>query len=242
MYASEYIWQLDPQEAGTITGNGLSAIVNWSNDFYGEVEVTVSGSNDCGMSMESDPLVVTIEPLPEAAGDISGEDEVCQGNTDTYTVTPVNFADTYNWMLEPADAGTTTVNGNEVNITWSDTFEGAAVLKVAGVNDCGEGEWSNDFVIAVMDCTGIGNNPQGSTLSIYPNPTTGKFTLELNANDKVNMKVLNTIGKVVYEMNNLEVKGFYIKVVDLSNLAEGVYYLRLEGNTLNTTEKIVISR
>ena len=242
MYATEYIWQLDPEEAGSISGSGLSVTVNWANDFHGDVEITVSGSNDCGMSMESDPLAVNIAPLPEDAGNISGEDEVCQENTDTYTVTPIGFADTYNWSLEPSEAGTVVNNGSECNITWSDSYEGAAVLKVAGVNDCGEGEWSDGFDITVMNCTGIGNNPQGSTLSIYPNPSTGNFTLELNANDKVTLKILNTIGKTVYQISNMEVKGFYTQALNLNDLAEGVYYLRLEGNTLNTTEKIVISR
>ena len=43
--------------------------------------------------------------MPETAGDISGNNETCQGYEEMYTVDIISFSDTYNWVLEPAEAG-----------------------------------------------------------------------------------------------------------------------------------------
>jgi hypothetical protein len=45
-----YEWMLSPEEAGTITGSGLEATVNWIKNWEGQAEITVRSANDCGYS------------------------------------------------------------------------------------------------------------------------------------------------------------------------------------------------
>jgi len=240
-HATQYIWTLLPNAAGTITGTGLSASVTWSPDFHGQAEVMVMGVNSCGQGTLSLPLTATLDPLPEAAGQIEGSHEVCQSFTDIYTVAQIGHSNSYNWMLTPAEAGAMVINSNEATITWAPDFEGTAVLKVCGVNNCGEGTISANFEIVVENCTGIQNYVSDQAISIYPNPNSGSFTLNLDVNDEVVIKMVNAIGEVVYLSEKVTLNGQFIQTIEL-DLPNGVYYFKVEGNSTNLVEKIVISK
>ena len=56
------------------------------------------------------------------------------------------------------------------------------------------------------------------------------------------MKVLNTLGSVVMEVNNIPVSGKYSKTVDLSKMAEGIYFLKVDGDSGMIIRKIVVER
>ena len=241
-YATEYVWMISPADAGVITGNGMDAEVNWANDYFGDVEISVYGTNDCGDGDESTAFDVTVEPLPEAADDITGSETGCQGYTEIYSVPAITYADDYVWTMDPPEAGTTTENGAECTVIWSDTYEGIATMKVCGTNDCGDGAWSAEFEVMVENCTGIGSIRNNGIVAIYPNPSTGVFTVEFNATDIVNLSLVNAIGEVVYQMDRLELNGAFTHQIDLANVAEGIYYLKMSGKSINKIEKIVISK
>ncbi len=64
---------------------------------------------------------------------------------------------------------------------------------------------------------------------IYPNPTTGVLTIELlleNTSDIANVIVLDEVGKVVKRTQASNTKSY----IDISHLANGVYFLKIEGN------------
>ncbi len=235
---TEWSWEFEGGTPETSTEQNPAVIYYEMGEF--DVTLTVTGSS--GSNTTTKENYINTVPKPETPDNMAGEEEVCQGNTDLYTCDEVAYASSYVWALNPPDAGTLVENGVECTITWSDQVMGMATLKVCGINDCGEGPWSEEYEVLIQNCTGIESNTDESVLSIYPNPNTGSFTLELNANDQLKLKVINAIGEVVYKIDQLDVNGFYVKSIELNNLAEGVYYLRLEGNTMIKTEKIVISR
>ena len=51
--ASEYLWNLFPQEAGTLVSIDTTAIITWNADFLGEASVSVSAQGECGTSSSS---------------------------------------------------------------------------------------------------------------------------------------------------------------------------------------------
>ncbi len=130
-HATQYTWTLTPTNAGVISGNGLTAVVDWDDNFYGSAEIMVSGSNNCGQGANSPSLIITIDPLPSPAGEISGDTIGCQGETVLYTVETIANSESYNWLLTPSYAGSLQINNNEVNITFSDKYLGDATLKYA---------------------------------------------------------------------------------------------------------------
>jgi PKD repeat protein len=235
---TDWYWEF---EGGTpATSTEQSPTVMYAVGGTYDVSLTVTGEEGSNSMTKSDYINTML--MPEGAGDVQGNTETCQGYVEVYTVDPIGNAQDYNWVINPAEAGTLDINDNEVTITMSSDYEGAATLKVCGGNLCGDGGWSSDFTLNVNTCVGIGEVNHSNALSIYPNPNTGQFTLELEANDVLNLTILNTIGEVVYTMKDLTIDGKYNTSIDLSNVAEGVYYLRLEGNNTNTFKKIVIAR
>jgi len=235
---NEWYWEFEGGEPATSTEQNPIVIYMAGGSF--DVALTVTGDDGSNTITKDD--FITVMDMPEDAGDISGSNATCQGYEEIYTVDIISYSDTYNWVLDPVEAGEMVMNNNEVNILFSADYEGEASLKVCGGNQCGEGGWSAEFLISVNNCVGINEVSHKAIVSLYPNPTTGLFTLNLTANDVVNIKIINTIGEVVYTMNSINIDGQMNANIDLNNLAEGVYYLKIEGNNTNTFEKIVIAK
>ncbi|HPR56828.1 MAG TPA: M14 family zinc carboxypeptidase [Bacteroidales bacterium] len=239
-YATSWIWELDPDESGTITNNGPTAELDWSPDFSGTAYLKVASANICGQSDFSDALEIYLMPLPASAGIISGDNQVCQNESTMYSVDPIAEATEYLWELTPSTAGVVTEDMNNCVIHWNDDYEGTAILKVRGINDCGEGEWSPDFEITVEDCTGIENPDEENNFSVFPNPTTGCFKVVNNqpGNLPFTISVTDMLGIKHFEQKvaNSEL------LIDLKNLPEGIYYLKIEYESNTRIKKIIINR
>ena len=208
----------------------------------GIYDVTLVAGGAAGSSSVTKNEYVTVNPKPVAATAITGSNQGCQGYTEIYSVDPITFATAYVWTIDPAVAGSVIQDENTISVAWSDLYAGTATLKVCGVNACGEGVWSEDFMVMVQNCTGIEEGNKNASIHIYPNPTTGNFTVEFNASDVINLKLINTLGEVVYHLNKAEIDGLFTKNISASGISEGIYYLKIEGNILNLTKKIVIKK
>ena len=57
------------------------------------------------------------------------------------------FVSTYNWILTPTEAGTVSGNTTSVSVNWTIGYTGEVELKVAGINYCGTGSYSEPLVI-----------------------------------------------------------------------------------------------
>ncbi|MCF8365735.1 MAG: T9SS type A sorting domain-containing protein [Bacteroidales bacterium] len=239
--AEEYVWEIMPAEAGTIMADGITAEVQWAEAYTGAASIHVKAVNTCGESDFSDPVAVNLSPKPAQPETITGLNAACQGVTVTLTVANITNATSCEWMIEPMEAGTIVVNGMNCDVTLSETWQGEATVNTRGINNCGSGDWSNGFTLTVQDCTGIDEN-ESLNLAVYPNPNNGLFTISLEANETINIKLINAIGEVVFSEEGVRVNGSMNKQIETSGLANGVYYLNLIGETVNTIEKIIIRK
>ena len=55
-----YTWSLEPETAGTITGESHIALVEWDSDYRGEAKVMYTYENACGATSLSEPLTVNV--------------------------------------------------------------------------------------------------------------------------------------------------------------------------------------
>ena len=55
-----YTWSLEPAMAGTITGEGNHALVEWENGFRGQANISYRYENPCGSTESSDALSVNV--------------------------------------------------------------------------------------------------------------------------------------------------------------------------------------
>ncbi len=208
----------------------------------GAYDVTLEISNGTNTTEITKSNYISVMDAPEQAGVIDGDNEVAFGETEVYQIAAMDECSLYQWVITPEEAGTMTVDMNMVTITWSDSWIGTAMLKVCGGNDCGMGEFSEDFEVLVMDPTGIYES-NGNTVGIYPNPNDGRFNIELNTkqNTRYQLKMVNALGIEIMN-KSIEVDGMYSENIDAAKLAEGVYYLYLKSQESMVVEKIIIRK
>ncbi len=148
-----YSWAISG--GGTIvSGQGTSTInVTWTS--VGSQWVSVTYSNTYGCAAVT-PTVYNlfVNPLPNAAGTITGTAAVCAGTSGVaFSCAEILNATTYTWTLP---AGTTISTGAGTrNITAN--FGASAVsgnITVAGTNTCGNGTVSPDFAVTVNPLPG----------------------------------------------------------------------------------------
>jgi len=94
---------------------------------------------------------------------------------------------------------------------------------------------SDEQTILVDPCTGIDEFEAGK-ISIYPNPSNGKFDLKLNYHGSVNIKVVNIIGVTIYS-EQITTSGELINPIDLYGFEEGIYFV-----TIQTEEKTYVKK
>ncbi|MDO9000102.1 MAG: PKD domain-containing protein [Bacteroidota bacterium] len=91
--------------------------------------------------------------------------------------------------------------------------------------------------------TGI-KNAEIETINyeIYPNPNNGQFELKLNnsRNEIVKIKVYSLIGELVYETDTKNDN--LIKNINLSDVSNGVYFIKVNSNNKELTKKIIIAK
>jgi hypothetical protein len=153
--AQAYVWTL-PAGASNATGSAANSItVNFAGNATSG-PITVTGNNLCGNGNPSPPFNVTINALPNAAGTITGDASVCNGNNGVmYSVPAIANATGYVWTLP---AGATIASGMNTNTITVD-FSAVAVsgnITVYGTNSCGNGTTSPNFPLTV---TAIPNAP-----------------------------------------------------------------------------------
>lgn len=94
----------------------------------------------------------------------------------------------------------------------------------------------DDIKIEKIITTGIKNNTL-TTVTLFPNPSTGLLNIN-NVEAISTIEVYNVIGDKVYS-SKLD-KGN--NSIDLSNLANGSYFVKINSNNNVTTKKVVISK
>lgn len=190
---------------------------------------------------------VDILPLPDLAATPTGDAIVNTDDNPTsdYTTAGATNATSYNWAVMPADAYTDiAVNAMGCTITWAYPYTGPAAVKVRGVNNCGEGEFSAEFNVTLENSFGIDELASALGLAVYPNPNRGSFTLELATDkvDVVNIRIVNAIGHMVYEKQDLKVNNSFSTIIDISTEAEGIYLMVVESDLGVHTNRIIIQK
>jgi hypothetical protein len=145
--ATSYLWTVPPG-ATIVSGAGTTSILVSYSASATSGNVTVEGVNQCGSGTPSS-LAVTVNPLPGAAGTITGPSTVCTGtNGVSYTVPAISNATGYSWTVP---SGVTIVSGGNTNhITVNFTASASSgTITVYGTNACGNGQVSPGFNVTV---------------------------------------------------------------------------------------------
>ena len=204
--ATTYTWNT----SATTASISASPTVNTTYTASGTSSVTgCVGSSTQAVIVNANPTVTAVSSLSL----------ICNGQTASLTA---SGASTYSWNT----SATTSVVAVSPSVTTSYTVTGTS-------NGC-----SNSATItqSVSACTGLNNNLASLIGAVvYPNPTTGLFTIELYNGSVKTIEVMDLTGRIVLTNTSSNDKIDF----NISNLANGVYFVKVQSNNSVEVIKIV---
>lgn len=187
---------------------------------------TVLGSNAYNCTSNG-TVQITVNPNPTVAVSSNAPDQaqMCKGESVTLTGGGTGVV-SFQWA-----ANTLFIQASQAvvspNTTTTYTLTGTNANGCSGVTT---------YVQVVSECTGI--NQITTTLSgvkVYPNPTSGLFSVELNNNSAKTIEVTDVTGRVIMtNTSNNEVVN-----VNINGLANGIYYVKIQSENAVEVIKVV---
>jgi hypothetical protein len=203
----------------TFTWNGIQSGATFSFIPASNTVYTVSGTNTVTSCSNSMTLTVLVLSRPTLA--VIGDTAICAGESTTLTGAG---ASNYMWL-----SGTSILGQGSIVITPG--VQSTYTLYGTDTNGCSS---SKTVTISVSGCTGLIENTTGKEMiHLFPNPFSGKFTLETQNNLKIHLSDMT--GRTILEQN-FE-KGLY--TIDLEDFADGLYILRANNGNETRTVKLV---
>ena len=218
-------------DGGEYMGTGVEAGM-FSPEITGAGTFNISyiyiDENLCSDTAYQD-IIVNETPVFELGSDTA----ICADLTYTLDATAPN-ADSYLWSPGNETTASITVDSAGFGIG-SQEFS----VLVTGVNGCTN---TKSLTITFEDCAGIKEIPGLQSVSIYPNPNKGNFTLNVSAkqNLQADIQIVNSAGMVEYEEKNVTIDGNYQQDISLGQLEAGIYYLSLRNKDGVALKKIVV--
>ncbi len=192
----------------------------------------------------SDTMLLTINNGPAAPQMPAGPEvvDLFKVTTTDYTILPVENADSYIWEIYPDSAGVVIGADTLATVNWDTSYLGNAWIKVRGVNGCGEGAFSDSLMIEVINSVGILQHDKNVEITLWPNPSNGKFVLNLKSADETvfNISVVNQLGQKVTVLNTGKFKGNWKSMFDLSEHQSGLYFIVMESSKEKIVKKLIL--
>jgi hypothetical protein len=193
-------------EAASGTGNinAFTATNSGSSAVMGDFTVTPN-ANGCAGATQT--FTITVNALPTIGVNTSTV-SLCVGSTATLTA---NGAVTYTWST----------NDVATSVTVSPTANATYTVTGTDGNGCQNMTAFTQTVSTGCGTTGIANYNNGANLSVYPNPSNGVYTIELDTDAK--LVVTNAIGEVVLTKTG----SAGTQNIDIQNQIGGVYFVNV---------------
>ena len=173
-------------------------------------------TNNSGCTDTSASLTIITSPVPNPQ--LGGDTTICF--YDTLILNPGIGFSSYLWSN-----GST---NNALVVTSSINNLGPKPYSVT-VTDNGCAAW--DSIIVTFDaCTGFEENSEKNSISLFPNPNNGQFTMKFENDFAGNfvLKVFNTLGVQVKNEKLNKSGKLFNKEMDVTTLPPGIYLLSIE--------------
>ncbi len=126
-----------------------------------------------------------------------------------------------------------------LKVRGEDNFEGSATITVYASDEKG-GNSSAAFDVTYEDISSI-NTERYNNVQVYPNPLTdGKLVLTYESNNTENIivTIYSTDSKILKKFSFIKAEGIFIKTLDLTDLENGIYLVRININGSSIIKKI----
>ena len=215
---------------GNVVLTSSSASNNvWSNGATTQ-SITTNSSNSytvtvgtAGCTSTSTPTVVTVNPLPTVT--FSSIASLCNYDAPVTLTQGSPVGGTYSG---------TGVSGGQFNPATAGNGSHTLTYSYTDGNNCTN---TQNRSVTVDGCLSI-NQGNGNSLTVYPNPSSGIFTLNNEGYILNSVSVYNQIGQIVYNRNSDQIE----KEINLMNFETGVYTIRLDHTAGVENIRVILSK
>lgn len=220
----------DIQGGEIVSGQGTNSVnVLWKTE--GDQKITVSPSNSCGKG-EIYSKTIKVNKAPEQPAIIQGE-TVAALSVYRYETTPIPGLN-YRWTVSGGGRILSGQGTASISVEWE--TEGNFELNVEAQNECEFGP-KRTLTVNVNVITGLEPNLVEKDLRVFPNPSTGNFTVESSSLDVFSeLRVVNSLGQVLF--SSIIRQGE--KSLGVFDLPRGVLYLQLIGKNGAVSRKVIV--
>ena len=105
-------------------------------------------------------------------------------------------------------------------------------------NSCGTDNTSQSVTI---NCLNAVADALAQNVRIYPNPSSGLFTVDLTGvtGEELSILVFDVRGELVHSVSDRNFSQGYQHIVDLSDLASGAYFVKVSVDGETATRKVL---
>ncbi len=120
--------------------------------------------------------------------------------------------------------------GNVDSLTFSMS---SSDVSIAGINT--PLFFCMDNFSTTEQCVGIAKSTKNPLVCTFPNPVQNQLTIDTQINDEKSINIFDQTGRLIFATRTHEM----ITTLDLSTFSKGVYLLKIEGNHINYSQKIM---
>jgi PKD repeat protein len=224
--------------ATNLIADGTTALVFPAlNNAFDTVHLVITAYN---MLPFEGQLIVRPVPAPVVAGFIGVPAQVVPGNSVAFADTSSGNTISWQWQFP---GGTPEVS-NEKNPVVTYNTVGTYDVKLIAGNGFGAdtvlstGYITVDFPASTFDKTAMFN------CTVLPNPSNGLFNMNVKTShaEVLEITVFDMIGTKVFVEQVQPETGLFTRAMNLSTLADGIYFLKISGKEGMITKKLVIKR
>lgn len=221
-------WQVGSNSS---TINNPTIVLSTPGTYKAQLTVRIT-TTGCSDSIEES---ITVLPLPNTSP-ISGPATSKGKKQETYSVAATTGS-SYTWSA----IGGIIISGqgtNQIIVKWNENS--GATGQVSVIEKDKEGCSGNAIKKTVsLSPSGVNTIQNIYNAVVFPNPNAGLLNIDIgDYSGKYDITIFNSIGQQVLVMSNLNNNSS----VNLEKLSNGVYFINIKGENLNSNQKIVIQK
>ena len=131
----------------------------------------------------------------------------------------------------------------EINLTpWVGHVVGLRFREITGCKDKGDFAIDDFSVAEVITATGGNQSGLSGQLTVYPNPANGEITVSVKhaGRQKYDLRILDIYGRIVYHSSVDPADDKIQEILDVSDLSNGAYLIKLGSDEKSFQEKLII--
>jgi len=205
-----------------VTGVGFGTYTIYVMDALGCIHVIPE------MAMVAEPTAIQIVDLQA----IPISDGVPGGNTN-YTVTGGIFPYTFQWT---DDEGNVVSNSENLPQLFGQVAAGDYTLTITDELGC-----TLSITINVTYIVGVAELESNVMIEVFPNPTSGLFTISLQSHDSklFSYQLTDAAGRIMISSKSFVAGVEYREQLDITSFSAGVYFLEIQSEGFKQTKRLM---